>query len=92
MKSKKTKSIKLLAVSTLAITTLGTVATIPSTNIFAASITQKSGDENRGKIEAISNVFDTYEAAEKFAFGELLEECNTNKSFRVRCISGNRLR
>ena len=44
MKSKKTKSIKLLAVSTLAITTLGTVATIPSTNIFAASITQKSGD------------------------------------------------
>ena len=81
MKSKKTKSIKLLAVSTLAITTLGTVATIPSTNIFAASITQKSGDENRGKIEAISNVFDTYEAAEKFAFGEL-ETILTGESYK----------
>ena len=59
MKSKKTKSIKLLAVSTLAITTLGAAVTIPSTNVFAASITKKSGDENRGKIEAISNAFAT---------------------------------
>ena len=88
MKSKKTKSIKLLAVSTLAITTLGAAVTIPSTNVFAASITKKSGDENRGKIEAISNAFATYEAAEKFAFGEL-EKILAGQSYKNSVVPTN---
>ena len=88
MKLKKNKSIKFLAVSTLAITTLGAAVTIPSTNVFAASITKKSGDENRGKIEAISNAFATYEAAEKFAFGEL-EKILAGQSYKNSVVPTN---
>ena len=88
MKFKKNKSIKFLAVSTLAITTLGAAVTIPSTNVFAASITKKSGDENRGKIEAISNAFATYEAAEKFAFGEL-EKILAGQSYKNSVVPTN---
>lgn len=65
------KSIKVLAVATLSLSALGTAAVLPTTHADAASITQKSGNESVGKIEAITNTFKTFDTAENFAFGEL---------------------
>ena len=64
-------TIKFLAVATLSLSALGTAAVLPTTHADAASITQKSGNESVGKIEAITNTFKTFDTAENFAFGEL---------------------
>ena len=64
-------TIKFLAVATLSLSALGTAAVLPTSHADAASITQKSGNESVGKIEAITNTFKTFDSAENFAFGEL---------------------
>lgn len=64
-------TIKFLAVATLSLSALGTAAVLPASHADAASITQTSGNESFGKIEAITNTFKTFDSAENFAFGEL---------------------
>ena len=64
-------TIKFLAVATLSLSALGTAAALPTTHADAASITQKSGNESVGKIEAITNTFKTFDTAENFLVGEL---------------------
>ena len=64
-------TIKFLAVATLSLSALGTAAVLPASHADAASITQKSGNESFGKIEAVTNTFKTFDSAENFAFGEL---------------------
>ena len=64
-------TIKFLAVATLSLSALGTAAVLPASHADAASITQKSGNESVGKIEAITNTFKTFDTAENFAFGEV---------------------
>ena len=65
------KTIKVLAASTVAITSIGVTSVLTSADAFASSITQKSGNESVGKIEAITNTFKTFDTAENFAFGEV---------------------
>ena len=64
-------TIKFLAVATLSLSALGTAAVLPASHADAASITQKSGNESVGKIEAITNTFKTFDTAENFLVGEL---------------------
>ena len=82
------KTIKLIAASAIAISVLGANAALPTSNVFASSITQKSGDETKGKIEATTNAFSTYEAAEKFAFGEL-EKILAGQSYKNSVVPTN---
>lgn len=64
-------TIKFLAVATLSLSALGTAAVLPASHADAASVTQKSGNESVGKIEAITNTFKTFDTAENFLVGEL---------------------
>lgn len=82
------KTIKLIAASAIAISVLGANAALPTSNVFASSITQKSGDETKGKIEATTNAFSSYEAAEKFAFGEL-EKILAGQSYKNSVVPTN---
>lgn len=82
------KTIKLIAASAIAISVLGANVALPTSNVFASSITQKSGDETKGKIEATTNAFSTYEAAEKFAFGEL-EKILAGQSYKNSVVPTN---
>ena len=66
MKSKKTKSIKLLAASTAVCTAIGVTSILTSVDAFASSITQESGNDTRGKLEIVTNPFKTFEDVEDF--------------------------
>lgn len=66
MKSKKTKSIKLLALSTAVCTAIGATSVLTSVDALASSITQESGNDTRGKLEIVTNPFKTFEDAEDF--------------------------
>ena len=57
MKSKKNKSIKLLALSTAVCTAIGATSVLTSVDAFASSITQESGNDTRGKLEIVTNPF-----------------------------------
>ena len=59
------KSIKFLAASAIALTSIGATAVLTSPEAFASSVTQKSGDENKGVITAVTNPFKTFEDAER---------------------------
>ena len=66
MKSKKTKSIKLLAASTAICTAIGVTSVLTSVDAFASSITQESGNDTKGKLEIVTNPFKTFEDVEDF--------------------------
>ena len=66
MKSKKTKSIKLLAASTAICTAIGVTSVLTSVDAFASSLTQVSGNDTEGKLEVVTNSFKTLEDAEDF--------------------------
>ena len=66
MKSKKTKSIKLLAASTAICTAIGVTSVLTSVDAFASSLTQVSGNDTKGKLEVVTNSFKTLEDAEDF--------------------------
>ena len=59
------KSIKFLAASAIALTSIGATTVLTSPEAFASSVTQKSGDENKGVITAVTNPFKTFEDAER---------------------------
>ncbi|MGQ7416926.1 hypothetical protein ACTGW1_02285 [Streptococcus suis] len=64
------KSIKLFAASALAVSALGLSAVTTSSIVEASSVSQISGDETKGKIELVTNVFPTFEAARDFMNGK----------------------
>ena len=66
MKSKKTKSIKLLAASTAICTAIGVTSVLTSVDAFASSLTQVSGNDTKGKLEVVTNSFKTFEDAKDF--------------------------
>ena len=55
MKSKKTKSIKLLAASAVVCTAIGVTSVLTSVDAFASSLTQVSGNDTKGKLEVVTN-------------------------------------
>ena len=66
MKSKKTKSIKLLAASAVVCTAIGVTSVLTSVDAFASSLTQVSGNDTKGKLEVVTNSFKTFEDAKDF--------------------------
>ena len=81
MKSKKNKSIKLLALSTAVCTAIGATSVITSVDAFASSITQESGNDTKGKLEIVTNPFKTFEDAEDFV-DNTLESLLNDQAYR----------
>ena len=81
MKSKKTKSIKLLAASTAICTAIGVTSVLTSVDAFASSITQESGNDTKGKLEIVTNPFKTFEDVEDFV-DNTLESLLNDQSYR----------
>ena len=81
MKSKKTKSIKLLAASTAICTAIGVTSVLTSVDAFASSITQESGNDTKGKLEIVTNPFKTFEDVEDFV-DNTLESLLNNQAYR----------
>ena len=81
MKSKKTKSIKLLAASTAICTAIGVTSVLTSVDAFASSITQESGNDTKGELEIVTNPFKTFEDVEDFV-DNTLESLLNDRSYR----------
>ena len=81
MKSKKNKSIKLLAASTAICTAIGVTSVLTSVDAFASSITQESGNDTKGKLEIVTNPFKTFEDVEDFV-DNTLESLLNNQAYR----------
>ncbi|HFI0468607.1 TPA: LPXTG cell wall anchor domain-containing protein, partial [Streptococcus suis] len=65
-----TKAAKVLIIATLSAGTLIGAIALDTTTVSASSVSQISGDEVKGKIELVTNVFPTFEAAQSFMNGE----------------------
>ena len=85
MKSKKNKSIKLLALSTAVCTAIGATSVLTSVDAFASSITQESGNDTRGKLEIVTNPFKTFEDAKDF-LDNTLKSILTDQSYRTSIV------
>ena len=85
MKSKKNKSIKLLALSTAVCTAIGATSVITSVDAFASSITQESGNDTRGKLEIVTNPFKTFEDAKDF-LDNTLKSILTDQAYRTSIV------
>ena len=85
MKSKKTKSIKLLALSTAVCTAIGATSVLTSVDALASSITQESGNDTRGKLEIVTNPFKTFEDAEDF-LDNTLKSILTDQAYRTSIV------
>ena len=85
MKSKKNKSIKLLALSTAVCTAIGATSVITSVDAFASSITQESGTDTRGKLEIVTNPFKTFEDAKDF-LDNTLKSILTDQAYRTSIV------
>ena len=85
MKSKKNKSIKLLALSTAVCTAIGATSVLTSVDAFASSITQESGNDTRGELEIVTNPFKTFEDAKDF-LDNTLKSILTNQSYRTSIV------
>ena len=85
MKSKKTKSIKLLALSTAVCTAIGATSVLTSVDAFASSITQESGNDTRGELEIVTNPFKTFEDAKDFV-DNTLESLLNNSSYQTSIV------
>lgn len=85
MKSKKNKSIKLLALSTAVCTAIGATSVLTSVDAFASSITQESGNDTRGKLEIVTNPFKTFEDAKDF-LDNTLKSILTGQAYRTSIV------
>ena len=85
MKSKKNKSLKLLALSTAVCTAIGATSVITSVDAFASSITQESGNDTRGKLEIVTNPFKTFEDAKDF-LDNTLKSILTDQAYRTSIV------
>ncbi|HFU3957750.1 TPA: LPXTG cell wall anchor domain-containing protein [Streptococcus suis] len=84
------KSIKLFAASALAISALGLSAVATSSIVEASSVSQISGDETKGKIQAVTNLFPTFESAQAFVNGQM-SQILFGESYRAVVIPENSL-
>ena len=85
MKSKKNKSIKLLALSTAVCTAIWATSVLTSVDAFASSITQESGNDTRGELEIVTNPFKTFEDAKDF-LDNTLKSILTDQSYRTSIV------
>ena len=85
MKSKKNKSIKLLALSTAVCTAIGATSVLTSVDAFASSITQESGNDTRGELEIVTNPFKTFEDAKDF-LDNTLKSILTDQTYRTSIV------
>ena len=85
MKSKKNKSIKLLALSTAICTAIGATSVLTSVDAFASSITQESGNDTRGELEIVTNPFKTFEDAKDF-LDNTLKSILTDQAYRTSIV------
>ncbi|BCK44105.1 hypothetical protein DAT299_16690 [Streptococcus suis] len=65
-----TKAAKVLTIATLSAGTLIGAIALDTSTVSASSVSQISGDETKGKIELVTNVFPTFEAAQSFMNGQ----------------------
>ncbi|HEM4138451.1 TPA: LPXTG cell wall anchor domain-containing protein [Streptococcus suis] len=65
-----TKAAKVLTIATLSAGTLIGAIALDTSTVSASSVSQISGDETSGKIELVTNVFPTFEAAREFMNGK----------------------
>ena len=75
------KSIKFLAASAIALTSIGATTVLTSPEAFASSVTHTSQDSKRGEFEIVTNSFKTYDAAVSFS-KSTLEKLLEGQSYR----------
>ena len=75
------KSIKFLAASAIALTSIGATSVLTSPEAFASSVTHTSQDAQRGEFKIVTNPFKTYDAAVSFS-KTTLEKLLEGQSYR----------
>ena len=75
------KSIKFLAASAIALTSIGATTVLTSPEAFASSVTHTSKDAQRGEFEIVTNSFKTYDSAVSFS-KTTLEKLLEGQSYR----------
>ena len=75
------KSIKFLAASAIALTSIGATTVLTSPNAFASSVTHTGQDAQRGEFEIVTNPFKTYDEAVSFS-KTTLEKLLEGQSYR----------
>ena len=75
------KSIKFLAASAIALTSIGATSVLTSPEAFASSVTHTGQDAQRGEFEIVTNPFKTYDEAVSFS-KTTLEKLLEGQSYR----------
>ena len=75
------KSIKFLAASAIALTSIGATTVLTSPEAFASSVTHTGRDAQRGEFEIVTNPFKTYDEAVSFS-KTTLEKLLEGQSYR----------
>ena len=75
------KSIKFLAASAIALTSIGATTVLTSPEAFASSVTHTGRDAQRGEFEIVTNPFKTYDEAVSFS-KTALEKLLEGQSYR----------
>ncbi|HFI0454900.1 TPA: LPXTG cell wall anchor domain-containing protein [Streptococcus suis] len=85
-----TKAAKVLTIATLSAGTLIGAIALDTTTVSASSVSQISGDELKGKIQAVTNSFPTFESAQAFVNGQM-SQMLFGESYRAVVIPENSL-
>ena len=85
-----TKAAKVLTIATLSAGTLIGAIALDTTTVSASSVSQISGDETKGKIQAVTNLFPTFESAQAFVNGQM-SQMLFGESYRAVVIPENSL-
>ncbi|HEL2218698.1 TPA: LPXTG cell wall anchor domain-containing protein [Streptococcus suis] len=85
-----TKAAKVLTIATLSAGTLIGAIALDTTTVSASSVSQISGDELKGKIQAVTNSFPTFESAQAFVTGQM-SQMLFGESYRAVVIPENSL-
>ncbi|MGU7920820.1 LPXTG cell wall anchor domain-containing protein, partial [Streptococcus suis] len=83
-----TKAAKVLTIATLSAGTLIGAIALDTTTVSASSVSQISGDETKGKIQAVTNSFPTFESAKAFLDGQMSQTL-FGESYRAVVIPEN---
>ncbi|HEL2150790.1 TPA: LPXTG cell wall anchor domain-containing protein [Streptococcus suis] len=83
-----TKAAKVLTIATLSAGTLIGAIALDTTTVSASSVSQISGDETKGKIQAVTNLFPTFESARAFVNGQM-SQMLFGESYRAVVIPEN---
>ncbi|WP_449454736.1 LPXTG cell wall anchor domain-containing protein [Streptococcus suis] len=84
-----TKAAKVLTIATLSAGTLIGAIALDTTTVSASSVSQISGDEAKGKIQAVTNSFPTFESAQVFVNGQMSQILYGKASHRAVVIPEN---